>query len=443
MTKAVAGIRENADGMQAQLSRLDRAQKDAAAMITGIEEQFESIELRHEAQLPPTATRRDIELRNGELGVHRLGLANLGHLAVKAHHVADPLTGRLDEAHDSIKSIEQKLQSIRETLEHVQDNHLTVEEFGEFATGMAGAHERVWKRFEDTIRDIQKTLANNNNAATDTTTNAGVQRAEVMITDFFEQLSNMGVGKSPELAAEHTQTFQSMQAQVAHIEKSHALQTAGIAGIQAQLAKINELVMARRESATTGRRQSIGTQERLVGIETMMKSHLNSEEFQEFRNFIEFAVTEVTELAHAMQARLNNFESPLKSKSTVAISIEGVLKELTGAITDIQKRVHTIESIKGQVKVGDDKEASTSLDGNADTARVLLIESAVEDLRVKLKNTVTLVHAKAETARVERAEASITGVQAKVAGIEEVVSELADAVTAYLENQSVTCETQE
>merc|ERR1712232_1264579 len=105
-------------------------------------------------------------------------------------------------------------------------------------------------------------------------------------------------------------------------------------GIQSQLTRISELVLARRNSATNAdRNTSIGTQmphgrpveletamqghlsaehERLVQLETAMKGHLSAEEFQEFKYSIENAISAVAESARTMQTRLDGFDSPFK-----------------------------------------------------------------------------------------------------------------------------------
>jgi len=393
-----------------------------------------------------------------------------------------------------VRSMEDKLRSIRQKLEHVQDNHLTidefgefatgiagaiekvqdnhltVDEFGEFATGMAGAHERVWKRFEDMITDIQRTLANNASATKediDSATAASVQKAELMITDFFEQLSGMGSSTSPKADVESERALQSVQAQVAdtaaqvaNIERNNAVHASSITGIQAQLTKINELVMARRESAKSTERRpskgSAGAHERLVGIETMMKGHLNSEEFRKFKSYIEVAVSEVAELAQTMQTRLDDFDNPFKSNITldeykVPTSIEGALKEIAGVVADVRARVYTIESstqvqVSGSGDRADEMKSddtrhhltsiASSLDSKADVSRVLQMENAVQDFNTRLNHIITIINAKADAARVERGEVSITQTQTKITSIEEVVSELADAMTAYLETSA-------
>jgi len=453
LAKTVADMRENSDGIQAQVTRLQNTLKqqgvrvnDVDVILADLQEKVGRLDFKERtavtkerladlnAQTPPEVSRRAIELEHEDLGAHRLGLASLGHVAAQAH--PDPEAGAIQQArkaqNESIQNMENTLRSIRQKLEDVQDNHLTIDEFGEFATGMAGAHERVWKRFEDMILDIQQTLANNartTRGKDDAALIANMQQAEAMITDFFEQVSAVRMAMSPGLDAQSERAFQSMQAQVAQIERSNEIHASSITGIQSQLTRISELVMARRSSANSiDRNISIGTHvphERLVELETAMKGLLSAEEFREFKYSIENAISAVAESARTMQTRLDVFDSPFKQSFQIRskVSIEAAMKEVALVMADVQTRVSKIDGTTPKV-VADRRDAV--MDSKVDVSRVLRIENVVEDLSGRLEQ-------KADLARVERGEVSLNGVQTKLSSVEEVVGELADAMTAYLE----------
>jgi hypothetical protein len=111
---------------------------------------------------PPS--RRNVELQHKELGIHRLGLASLGPLAQGSAGPHPPASFEISmQPLNSINYIETKLGSMREKLEYVEESHLNIDDFKEFAHGLASAHQQIWSRLDDlgTIQEKLEDLKDN------------------------------------------------------------------------------------------------------------------------------------------------------------------------------------------------------------------------------------------------------------------------------------------